>query len=34
MELKEFEENLHQHVHLKNNILFQSNKMYNETEPV
>ncbi len=30
-ELKEFEENLHQHVHLENNILFpKAIKMYNE----
>jgi regulator of cell morphogenesis and NO signaling len=30
-ELKEFEENLHQHVHLENNILFPNAiKMYNE----
>ena len=33
MELKEFEENLHQHVHLENNILFpKAIKMYEETE--
>jgi regulator of cell morphogenesis and NO signaling len=33
MELKEFEENLHQHVHLENNILFpKAIKMYNEIE--
>jgi regulator of cell morphogenesis and NO signaling len=32
-ELKEFEENLHQHVHLENNILFpKAIKMYNEIE--
>jgi regulator of cell morphogenesis and NO signaling len=31
--LKEFEENLHQHVHLENNILFPAAmKMYNEAE--
>ena len=30
-ELQEFEENLHQHVHLENNILFPlAIKMYNE----
>jgi regulator of cell morphogenesis and NO signaling len=33
MELKEFEENLHQHVHLENNILFpKAIKMYEEIE--
>lgn len=33
LELKEFEENLHQHVHLENNILFpKAIKMYNEIE--
>lgn len=33
-ELKEFEENLYQHVHLENNILFPAAvKMYNEIEP-
>jgi regulator of cell morphogenesis and NO signaling len=33
MELKEFEENLHQHVHLENNILFpKAIKMCGETE--
>ncbi len=33
MELKEFEENLHQHVHLENNILFpKAIKMYHEIE--
>lgn len=35
MELKEFEENLHQHVHLENNILFPNAiKMYEEIEAV
>jgi regulator of cell morphogenesis and NO signaling len=35
MELKEFEENLHQHVHLENNILFpKAIRMYKEIEAV
>jgi regulator of cell morphogenesis and NO signaling len=35
MELKEFEENLHQHVHLENNILFpKAIEMYNQIEAV
>jgi regulator of cell morphogenesis and NO signaling len=34
MELKEFEENLHHHVHLENIILFpKAIKTYEETEP-
>jgi regulator of cell morphogenesis and NO signaling len=34
-ELKEFEENLHQHVHLENNILFTlAKKMFNELRAV